>query len=461
MTETPRVAGTNRRSFLRMAGLSAGALTIPGVVAASTRESAAAVATPYYLNCYFPNTSEHRMHYSLSTDGYRFTAYGANPVLIDTVGTGDKLLRDPMIIREVNNPGRYHLVATYSWADRPFVVWDSTNLTTWTNGRLVYPSDASMKQTWAPEFGYDAASGRYFVYWTGCINNDWNTACIRYMTTTDFVNWSAPRTLFSKSVPIMDASIFVAGGKFHMVYRQAASIYQVTSSRTILGPYNQNDHLAVNANYEGPFVYQLSGQNVWLMIMDIYGNKGPYAMARSTDAVTWTQLRADQFSFPSGAADRVRHGSVMAITADEYTRLSGTTNGSVRRLRSYRYSDRYVRHYALRAQLDPNVSPLADSQFQLVPGLAGGGTVSFQSVNYPGYYLRHRNFEVWLDPADRTSQFNADASFYQRSGLADGAGVSFEAANYAGRYIQQSAYLLYVQVPGTAADRGDATFYLA
>lgn len=319
---TEKCARTGRRDFLRLAGLSAGALTVPGMLAAWPGEAAAAPATPYYLNCYFPNTDEHRLHYSLSTDGYHFTAYGGNPVMTDTVGTGDRLLRDPMILRDVRDPGTFHLAATYSWTDRPFVVWDSASLSSWADGQLVYPSDASLKQTWAPQLEYDTVTGRHFAYWTGCVDNDWDTAAIRFMTTTDFITWSAPQVLFQKSAPVMDASIFSGDGAFHLVYRDGGTIRQVTSSQGILGPYDRHDHLAVNANYEGPFVYQLAGQNIWLMIMDLYGSGGPYAMARSTDAITWTELSSSQFSFPSGAADKVRHGSVLAITAAEYAELA-------------------------------------------------------------------------------------------------------------------------------------------
>jgi hypothetical protein len=324
MPDSTHAHGIDRRGFLKLAGLSASAIAAPGVMLAEASSAQAVTATPYYLNCYFPNTNEHGMNYALSTDGYHFTSYKGNPFMTDTVGTGDKLLRDPHIIREVANPGQFHLVATYSWADRPMVAWDSNTLFSWANGRLVYPSDVTMKQTWAPQFEYDAATGKYFVYWTGCINNVWSTACIRYMTTTDFQTWSAPQTLFSSSVPVMDASIFRANGKFHLLYRGTSGYtYQVTSSGSILGPYNVNDHVAVAWDREGPFAYQLYGQNVWLMIADIYGPGGPYQMARSTDGVTWTVLASTDFSFPSGAADKVRHGSVIPITADEYAQLSG------------------------------------------------------------------------------------------------------------------------------------------
>jgi GH43 family beta-xylosidase len=130
------------------------------------------------------------------------------------------------------------------------------------------------------------------------------------------------------------------------------------------------------------------------------------------------------------------------------------------RLRSYNLTDRYLRHYDFRARVDPNVTVLADSQFRIVTGLAGNGTVSLESANYPGYYLRHRNFEAWVERNDGTALFRNDASFQRRAGLADAAAVSFESANFPGRYLRHSSNLMYVQAVSTATDRADATYVL-
>ena len=46
------------------------------------------------------------------------------------------------------------------------------------------------------------------------------------------------------------------------------------------------------------------------------------------------------------------------------------------------------------------------------------GTVSFESVNYPGTYLRHYNFDFVLAANDGTTTFRADATFRQVAGLA-------------------------------------------
>jgi GH43 family beta-xylosidase len=131
------------------------------------------------------------------------------------------------------------------------------------------------------------------------------------------------------------------------------------------------------------------------------------------------------------------------------------------RLRSQNFSDRYVRHFSFRARVEANVTSLADSQFRIVTGLAGSGTVSLESTNFPGYFLRHRNFEVWVERNDGSATFRNDASFFRRAGLADAAGASFESYGFAGRYVRHvSGSLLYVQAVTDAAGRADATFHL-
>lgn len=41
---------------------------------------------------------------------------------------------------------------------------------------------------------------------------------------------------------------------------------------------------------------------------------------------------------------------------------------------------------------------LADSSFHVVPGLADPTGISFQSVNFPDRYIRHRDFHLFLEP---------------------------------------------------------------
>lgn len=130
------------------------------------------------------------------------------------------------------------------------------------------------------------------------------------------------------------------------------------------------------------------------------------------------------------------------------------------RLKSYNLPDRFVRHWEYRAKLEADVSPLADSQFKVVTGLTGSGTVSLESTNFPGYYLRHRNNELWVERSDNSTLFRNDASFSQRAGLADSSAVSFESVNFPGRYLRHSNGLLYLQAVSDTQGRADATFVL-
>lgn len=49
------------------------------------------------------------------------------------------------------------------------------------------------------------------------------------------------------------------------------------------------------------------------------------------------------------------------------------------------------------------------------PGLMGVvGTVSFEAVNIPGYYLRHRDYFIHADPLMEEDLYKNDATFYAR-----------------------------------------------
>ncbi|WP_082614650.1 AbfB domain-containing protein [Paenibacillus sp. Soil787] len=129
------------------------------------------------------------------------------------------------------------------------------------------------------------------------------------------------------------------------------------------------------------------------------------------------------------------------------------------RLQSYNYPDRYVRHSSYRAQIDANVTPVQDSQFKMVAGLADSSGVSFESINFPGRFLRVRsNGEVWLDQNDSTTTFANDATFRRVAGLADAQKSSFQMWTDSTRYLRHSNYLLYAQIGSGSTFNADATF---
>jgi hypothetical protein len=125
------------------------------------------------------------------------------------------------------------------------------------------------------------------------------------------------------------------------------------------------------------------------------------------------------------------------------------------------FSDTYIRHYNGRGEISSNLgASLPDSQFKMDPGLADGTAVSLESINFPGYFLRHRNGEIWLDQNDNSTQFKNDATWYRRTGLSNAWGISFETYNFPGQFMRHMNGLLYITSISTSQDQKDATFFL-
>jgi hypothetical protein len=93
-----------------------------------------------------------------------------------------------------------------------------------------------------------------------------------------------------------------------------------------------------------------------------------------------------------------------------------------------------------------------DATWIAEPGLANSSCVSFKSANGSGDYIRHYNFELYLEPNDGTTQFALDATFCPRAGNS-GSNYSFMSYNYSYKYIRHYNYVGYV-----ASDGGSNTW---
>ncbi|UQU61743.1 AbfB domain-containing protein [Couchioplanes caeruleus] len=119
-----------------------------------------------------------------------------------------------------------------------------------------------------------------------------------------------------------------------------------------------------------------------------------------------------------------------------------------------------VRHRDFLGRVDPvtaasGATARLDATFTVRAGLAGRGCVSLESVNFPGRFLRHRDFVIHLDVRQDDPLYAADATFcaVPRSG---GTSISLRAWNYPDRFVdeQRSALVL------TARRPADATAYV-
>ena len=220
------------------------------------------------------------------------------------------------------------------------------------------------------------------------------------------------------------------------------------------------------------------GVDVQLTELDIanagttaYGNavRACLNVPRCTGITVWGIRDSDSWRagenpllFDAGGNKKPAYNTVLSLlngpSPSPTPSATPTPSGTVRRLRSYNYN-RYIRHQNFRARIDENPSPVQDSQFRVVAGLADASAVSFESVNFPGRFLRHRsNGEVWLDANDGTAGFRADATWRRRPGLANSSWSSYESANLPAQYMRHFGFQMITGTVVGGLQQSDATF---
>jgi len=137
-------------------------------------------------------------------------------------------------------------------------------------------------------------------------------------------------------------------------------------------------------------------------------------------------------------------------------------------IQAMKFRDRYIRHKNFTTYLDPitDEQTAKDATFHLISGLGDGTCYTFEARYLRGYYLRHWQFRLVLAQFDSNDpNFRADATFCPRKGLVTRAGehlYSFESLNYRGYYIRHRNFELWVNKnDGSDGFRLDATFLLS
>ncbi|MEH0555219.1 glycoside hydrolase family 43 protein [Streptomyces sp. B21-101] len=448
-----------------------------------TTPQQAAAADPGYLMVHFTGegSTNQQMYLSHSTDGLHWNDLnGGGMVLRSTVGT--RGVRDPALVRSPDG-NKYWIIATdlciscgQTWdssinnGSRNLVVWESTDLATWSQPWLLNVAGAipDGRNAWAPEAIWDPQTNDYVLYWaTNVPLNGKTKHRIYYARTSDFHTITTPQTYIERpgAQEIIDTQIIeMPSGVGAYRYVRASGDGQITleGSNSILGTWTNLGNLSgvglTGAMVEGPMWMKFNGTNKWALYLDQYASGGGYMPVLTTDPSNPASYQKQASSSYSMGGTKKRHGWIMNLTAAEESRvLARFPNTPANRLQSYNFQDRYVRHTNFDVRIDQNVTS-EDAQFRLRTGLVGSGTVSFESVNFPGYFLRQDGTDFQLVHNDGTSQFAQDATFNKVAGLADATWSSFRSYNHPDRYIRHYAFELKLDPITNATGRSDATF---
>ena len=183
-----------------------------------------------------------------------------------------------------------------------------------------------------------------------------------------------------------------------------------------------------------------------------------------------TNMAGYYMHFRSGQLWMDRSSGNPALFANDATFRQSTSNqfrnDHFLSLESSNLANRYLRHRNAFGELSP-VDPAsnldrADATWIQRPALSGvAGAVSFESVNYPGTFLRHQNFRLTqqADDGSDSSTFRLDVSFYPRSGLAGGSTTSFESVNFPGSFLRHQNFQFWLAAnDGSGLFSNDASF---
>lgn len=173
---------------------------------------------------------------------------------------------------------------------------------------------------------------------------------------------------------------------------------------------------------------------------------GMSSPAPDTDAAS-PAARAER-ALPAQSTSATRHGS------------SPKPVEKRRSVRSLNYPDRYWHISGDYVKLDAVASPgdRRAATFTLVAGLADDRCYSFATAG--GGYLRHRDFLLRAEHDDGSRLFEQDATFCPRPSSFAGA-IALESVNYPGRFLRHQNFQLQLDpYQNTDLYRADSAFLL-
>ncbi|WP_458113939.1 glycoside hydrolase family 43 protein [Arthrobacter sp. R1-13] len=312
-----------------------------------------------YLYVHFKRESEdgEQIHFALS-DGNNPLHFedlnGGKPVLYSALGEGG--VRDPHIVRSPDGE-RFYMVATdlclydsLDWdrhqrrGSRSIMVWESTDLVDWGEGRLVEVAPPEAGNTWAPESVWDPEQDAFVVYWSSTLyenaereGQSYNR--IMYATTRDFREFSEAGVWIDRGWSTIDTTVIKHEGLYYRFLKDersrtsglplGKSIFSETSPSLTAAdwkPLAAGIGLGPISQGEGPLVYKSNTEDKWFLWIDEFTLERRYVPFETTNLAGGQWTPSEDFRLPPNPC----HGVVVPVTSEEYERLSAAWGSAYR-----------------------------------------------------------------------------------------------------------------------------------
>ena len=287
-----------------------------------------------YLFTYFTgnDVKDEAIKFGISLDGYNYKALNGNQPVIDSKNissTGG--VRDPHILRGHDGKTFYMVVtdmtSSKGWdSNRAMVLLKSTDLVNWkssvVNIQAAFPGNENLKRVWAPQTIYDAAAGKYMVYFSMKHGNDPDKIYYAYANADFTALEAAPKELFipKSKVPCIDGDIIEKDGVYHLFYKTETDkpgIKVATTKNLTSGNWTESDDYKQQTpeSVEGAGVFKLNNSDEYILMYDVY-KKGAYQFTKSSDLNHFTVID-NQVTMDF----KPRHGTIMPVTRSELKAL--------------------------------------------------------------------------------------------------------------------------------------------
>jgi hypothetical protein len=278
-----------------------------------------------------------QVYFVTSRDGKQWSSLnGGEPVLVSRLG--EKGVRDPFLLR-ARDGKKFFLIATdlsihlnRDWGravtagSKSILVWESVDLVKWSEPRLVKVAADDAGCAWAPEAVFDERNNNYLVFWASKTAGDgFKKHRIWAARTSDFVSFGPPFVYIDKPNDVIDTDIVFENGRYYRFSKDEkfkAVTFEVSEELEGVWTDVPDFSLARLTGYEGPACYRLSGAEpgkpaTWCLLLDHYSRGEGYKPFVTTDLSGGQFKPAPDFKFPF----RLRHGSVLPVSAEELSRL--------------------------------------------------------------------------------------------------------------------------------------------
>ncbi|WP_073093194.1 glycoside hydrolase family 43 protein [Cyclobacterium lianum] len=282
-----------------------------------------------YLFSYFTGNGEDGLHLAYSVDGYHYKELGEGKSLLKPTAGGDKLMRDPCIIRD--KKGRFHMVWTVSWNEKGLGYAYSDDLVSWSEQQYipVMEHEPAARNTWAPEIFYDEKDDKFIIYWSTTIRglypetqsqeDDGYNHRQYYVTTRDFKEFSETKLFYEPGFNVIDGTIQEIDGEYWLFVKDETreppkKNIRIARAEHADGPYGPAGP-PITGNYwaEGPTVTKVG--DYWIVFFDKYIEKRMGAVM-SSDLKNWEDISA-RISFPKDS----RHGTIFKVEKKFFEQL--------------------------------------------------------------------------------------------------------------------------------------------